>query len=84
MYENLSAAVCLGLIEPTTGCRAIAAAANGKLAVEVSGFLITFGGVSIILQQLAYLTTCGVKPLKFIAVKLIQAAICFGFLLLIA
>lgn len=83
MDENLSSAVCLGLIEPTTGCRAIAAAANGKLAVALSGFLITFGGVSIILQQLAYLTNCGVKPLKFIAVKLIQAAICFGFLLLI-
>ena len=82
--EKLSSAVCTGLIEPTTGCRAIAALSNERLAVAFAGFLITFGGASIILQQLSYLLNCGVKPLKFITVKLIQAAICFTFLLLIA
>ncbi len=83
MDENLSSAVCIGLIEPTTGCRAVAALSSGKLAVALSGFLITFGGASIILQQLSYLLNCGIKPFKFIAVKLIQAAICFTFLILI-
>lgn len=82
--EKLSSAVCTGLIEPTAGCRAVAALSNGKLAVAFAGFLITFGGVSIILQQLSYLLNCGVKPFKFIAVKFVQAAICFSFLLLVA
>ncbi|MDE5729703.1 MAG: hypothetical protein K2I20_06000 [Clostridia bacterium] len=84
MDEKLSSAICTGLIEPTTGCRAIAALSGEKLAVALAGFLITFGGVSIILQQLSYLLNCGVNPFKFVAVKLIQAAICFVFLLLTA
>lgn len=78
-----SSAVCLGIIEATTGCRALSLT-GGKLAVALAGFLITFGGFSILLQQLCYLTKAGVKPLKFIAVKFVQALLCFGILLLIA
>lgn len=81
--EEISSAVCLGLIEATTGCRALAEI-GGKLPIALAGFLITFGGLSILLQQLSYLIKAGVKPLKFIAVKLIQAVICFGLLMLIA
>ncbi|MDE6504741.1 MAG: hypothetical protein K2L42_02605 [Clostridia bacterium] len=78
-----SSAVCLGLVEATTGCRALSAT-GGKLSVALAGFLITFGGFSILLQQLCYLTKAGVKPLKFVAVKFIQALLCFAVLLLIA
>lgn len=81
---EISSAVCTGLIEATTGCRALAQTGNGKIAVAFAGFLITFGGVSILAQQLSYLTKCGVKPLKFIAAKFIQALICFALLLIIA
>jgi len=80
--ERTSSAVCLGVVEATTGCRALAAV-GGKLAVALSGFLITFGGVSILAQQLGYLTKAGVKPLKFIGVKFIQALVCFSILLVI-
>lgn len=79
--ENISSALCLGLVEATTGCRAVAEC-GGAFAVPIAGFLITFGGVSILLQQLCYLTKAGVKPLKFIAVKFVQAVICFGLLLI--
>lgn len=82
--SGVSAAVCSGLVEATTGCRAIAAVSGEKLNIALAGFLITFGGFSILLQQLGYLVKAGVKPLKFIAVKLIQAAICFCLLLIIA
>lgn len=81
--ENVSSALSLGLIEATTGCRALASS-GGRISTALCGFLVTFGGVSILLQQLCYLTKAGVKPLKFIAVKFIQAVICFGLLLLIA
>lgn len=81
--ENLSSAFCLGLLEATTGCRALSEY-GGKLSVALAGFLITFGGVSILLQQLCYLIKAGVKPFKFIAVKFIQAALCFGLLLICA
>lgn len=82
--KECASAICSGIIEATTGCRALAAAGNGKLSVALAGFLITFGGFSILLQQLGYLTKTGVKPLKFIGFKLIQAGICFGLLMLIA
>ncbi len=78
-----SSAVSSGLIEATTGCRMLAANAN-KVSVALAGFLITFGGISIQLQQLSYLIPVGVKPIKFIAVKFIQAVFCFCILLFIA
>ena len=78
-----SSAICMGFVEATTGCRALAAV-GGKLQVAFAGFLITFGGLSILLQQLSYLTKAGVSPLKFIGVKFIQGVLCFLILLLIA
>lgn len=78
-----SSALCLGLVEATTGCRALAAV-GGKIQVALAGFLVTFGGMSILLQQLSYLLGAKVKPLKFIGVKFLQAVLCFLILLVIA
>ena len=73
-------AACYGLIEATGGCAQLAAG-GGKYVLPLMGFLITFGGFSIIAQQLCYLLKCGVRPLKFIAVKAVQGALCFALLL---
>lgn len=75
-----SSAVAEGLIEATSGCRALAESDN-FLAVPFAGFLITFGGASILCQELCYLVGIGVKPLKFIAVKGLQALLCFALLI---
>lgn len=80
LSDGLAFGLCTGLFESTAGCRAIAAAGGG-LSVPLAGAVITFGGASILFQQLCYLTECGVSPLKFTAVKLIQAAVCFLLLL---
>lgn len=77
-----ASAVCRGLIEATAGCRALAAA-DGKYALPFAGFLITFGGISILMQQLSYLLKAKVSAFKFISVKLLQGLLCFGLLLLI-
>lgn len=71
---------CYGLIEATGGCAGLAAH-GGAFALPLMGFLITFGGCSIIAQQLCYLLKCGVKPLKFIGAKAAQGALCFVLLL---
>lgn len=77
-----SSAVCQGLIEVTAGCRQISETDTiNKL--PFLGFLITFGGISIVLQQLAYLTKAKVNALYFIAVKFFQGIVCFLFLLLL-
>lgn len=78
---NTAAAVCSGLIEVTSGCRALSQTGS-RLAVAFAGFLITFGGVSIIMQQLSYLLKCKVNPAYFIAVKFLQGAACFLILLI--
>lgn len=73
--------LCSGLCEATGGCFALSSA-GGFFALPLAGFLITFGGASILLQQLCYLTRCGVKPAFFIIFKFIQGVICFGLLCL--
>ncbi len=75
--ENVSEGLCLGLCEATGGCFKLAAA-GGFFALPLAGFLMTFGGASIILQQLCYLTKCKVGAGYFILFKLVQGVICFG------
>ncbi len=75
-----ASAVCRGLIEATAGCGALSAT-GAKLTLPLTGFLITFGGVSILLQQLSYFTKAKVSALYFICVKFIQALVCFFVLL---
>lgn len=74
-------ALSIGLVEATTGCRNMSASAS-RLKLPFCGFLITFGGASIIAQQLAYLTKTGVKPTYFIGVKFLQGVLCFLILLI--
>lgn len=81
MEEQAAKAVTLGLAEATTGCRYLAQSSS-QIKGALAGFLITFGGVSILMQQLSYLTKTGVKPLKFIAFKFLQGLICFLLVLL--
>lgn len=80
MNDGLARAVCSGLIEATGGC-ALAAASGDKLAVPAAGFLITFGGICIILQQMCYLKGAKVSARFFVWVKFIQAVLCFVLLL---
>ncbi len=70
-----------GLFEATGGCFA-AATAGGFFALPVAGFLTVSGGASILLQQLCYLTKCGVKPSFFIPFKLLQGLAAFALLCL--
>lgn len=79
--KNLSAGLCSGLCEATGGCFALGSE-GGFFALPLAGFLTTFGGASIISQQLCYLLKCKVKAGYFIAVKAVQGVICFALLCL--
>lgn len=80
-FGGLARGVCLGICEATGGCFALAAE-GGFFALPLAGFLITFGGASILCQQLGYLQKCGVNAGFFIAFKFIQGVLCFGLLCL--
>ncbi|MGN0823977.1 MAG: hypothetical protein ACI4MB_02775 [Candidatus Coproplasma sp.] len=73
--------LCLGLIEATGGIFA-AARTGGYFAVPTAGFLLVFGGGSILFQQLCYLTKCKIKPSSFIFIKFIQGVAAFFILCL--
>lgn len=81
MERSAAKAVCVGLAEATSGCRLLAES-SAPFKGAIAGFLITFGGISIILQQLGYLTKTGVNPFKFIAIKFAQGILCFFIVLL--
>ena len=78
--EAVAKAVCAGLVEMTGGI-ALLAKSGSALAVPFAGFLITFGGACVLLQQLSYLTKAGIKPSVFIIHKFVQGAVCFLLLL---
>ena len=83
MNESAAGAVSMGLAEVTTGCKLLAQS-NTSIKGALAGFMITFGGVSILMQQLSYLSKTGVKPVKFVFFKFLQAVLCFLLLLIIA
>ncbi len=63
-----------GLMEMTAGCKAFSAAPS-PLSAAMCCFLVTFGGMCVLMQQLAFLTRAGVKPLPFLLVKFLQGVL---------
>lgn len=70
-----------GLMEMTAGCKAFSAQPS-PLSAAMCCFFVTFGGLCVLVQQIAFLSLAGVKPLPFAAVKLVQGliagALCYG------
>lgn len=81
--EETSSAVCRGLMEATAGCKALSQT-ESSLTLPFCGFLITFGGASILLQQLSYFTQTKVSAAYFIGIKFLQGLLCFFILLICA
>lgn len=74
--ERYGEGVMRGLIEMTTGCAALKGEFS-PLSLATSCALVTFGGLCVLCQQLAFLTRAGVKALPFLLVKTAQAALSF-------
>lgn len=72
--ETLAEGIARGLVEMTGGCKALsfsAAPAN----IAACAFLITFGGVSILFQQICFLKKAEVKLKIFLSAKILQAVL---------
>lgn len=80
--QALAAGLTRGLLEATQGCAALAAA-GGSLALPLTAFVVTFGGASILAQQLAFLSPAGIKALPFIVMKAAQGILAFLLCLLL-
>ena len=81
--KNLSMGLITGLIECTNGCFILSANPN-TLSVALAGFLISFGGLCIILQSIAFLKQANVNIKIFILSKIIQGLTTFTLLALLS
>jgi len=78
---ELSRGIMSGIIEMTRGSKMLSNI-NGPLSLSLISALISFGGLSIIFQSLAFLEKTPLKFLKFISGKLLQAVLSFCICLL--
>lgn len=69
-----------GIIEVTTGCKSLAMI-DSRLKLPLMGFILTLGGICILMQQVAYLAKAKVNVAFFVGVKILQGVVCFLMLL---
>lgn len=74
---NLSTAFITGLIECTNGCNMLSKSAS-FLSVPLASFVISFGGLCILVQSIAFLKEARVKIKIFLLAKIIQGLTAFA------
>lgn len=74
--KEVAKAFITGIFECTKGIKAITLA-RSNLTVPLIGFLISFGGLSVITQSVIFLKKAKIKTAVFFASKIIQAVLCF-------
>ncbi len=77
MPPTYAAAFARGLIEMTGGCGALSQNAD-PLSLALCAFLIAFGGLSVLIQQICYLQKAKVKIPVFLAAKSVQSVLAFA------
>jgi sporulation integral membrane protein YlbJ len=85
--KELASAFSLGIIECTRGCKMLSAIPSLKISVALTSSIISFGGISIIMQSIVYLKKANASIKHFLLGKTTQMAISFclallGFILL--
>ena len=69
-----AAATVQGLIEMTSGCAQLLAVPS-PINLALSAFLVTFGGMCVLVQQWSFLKGTGIRLAPFLLVKAAQAAV---------
>ncbi|MBR1676681.1 MAG: hypothetical protein IJ706_05155 [Clostridia bacterium] len=80
--SDISKGISEGLIECTRGCLSLSKCGLSTYSVAFCSLVISFGGLSALFQQIAFLKKAEVKTGVFISAKLIQGLIAFLFSIL--
>ena len=72
-----------GLLEMTAGCAGLLSEPT-PLRLALAAFLVTFGGLCVLVQQWSFLAKIGIPFAKFLLVKLCQAVLAGGVCFLFA
>lgn len=67
-----------GVIEMTRGCISCAELGNLQLSCALACAIISFGGLSVMLQNFTFLSKCGMKIREVLIRKTVQALLGFG------
>ena len=67
-------AVLRGLLEMTTGC-SLFSEKTTALSLAFCSFFVTFGGLCVLVQQLAFLIPAGISAPRFILIKFLQGIV---------
>lgn len=80
---NLADGIATGIFECTKGLKIIAAGGISLLTLPISAAICGFGGISVIMQSIAYLNKAKIKTAPFFLSKILAAAVnfCVGLIL---
>ncbi len=81
-FTDISAGIMSGIIEMTTGAKLLSYTLT-PLSISFISFLIAFGGLSIIMQSLSFLSSTPIKSGQFILCKFLQGVLAFFICLII-
>ncbi len=81
--REVAKAFITGIFECTKGIKMITMS-NSELTIPLIGFLISFGGFSVITQSVIFLKKAKIKTAVFFVSKIIQAVLCFLILYVIS
>ena len=81
--EKIAKGVAIGLIECTTGIKAIAATGTTMQTVALSCALVSFGGVSVWCQSIIYLGQAGARIRIFALSKVLHSIISYAICILL-
>ena len=70
-------ALAFGLIESTSGLKILSTCTSNTLTMPLSALICGFGGLSVIMQSVAYLKKAKIKTAPFVKAKLLSAVINF-------
>ena len=75
--HTLGEGLTFGIFECTQGLKVVSTLKGSFLALPLSAFICGFGGLSVLMQSLAYLKKAKIKTAPFILAKIICAVLNF-------
>lgn len=75
---DVSSAFCYGLIECTRGCKMLSICRLSTYSPAFASAIISFGGLSVIVQSICFLKKAKAKTSVFLLAKLVQTILAFA------
>lgn len=69
--------IAVSVVEMTRGTKIISSYSNKKIAVAVAAAMISFGGLSVTMQSMAFYKTAHIRASRYLFTKFLQGAIAF-------